>query len=230
VIVHVPGVLYAEHGQQHHDINHFQQVLTRAELNPPGRGSDRPGVRLDEALVELAGLLGVATSSPQAVAAALVAHVRERRPGASAAVARAAALGGGLARVGLAVSVCPRRSGHAEHKRRLRDHARELGLSAEVLFELDRRATPTLLTIARTTVRSAANKTGSPGRSVPDACAVAARAERGRGACRRRRRAALLCLRAHARRAGTARSGLARSASLPERRHVVVDGPPKPRP
>jgi UDP-2,3-diacylglucosamine pyrophosphatase LpxH len=173
-IVHLPGVLYAEHGQQHHDINHFREVLMRAEPNPCSRGSDPPGVRLDEALAELAGLLGVAAGSPQAVVAALVAHVRGRRPGASAAVVRAAALGGGLARAGLGLSVGPRRSGHAEHERRLRDHARELGLSAEVLLELDRRATPTLLTIARRMVGSAATGTGSQGRSMPDAFAVAA--------------------------------------------------------
>jgi UDP-2,3-diacylglucosamine pyrophosphatase LpxH len=173
-IFHVPGVLYAEHGQQHHDINHFRQVLTRAEPNPRGRGSDPPAVRLDEALVELAGLLGVAAGSPRAVAAALTAHLRERRPGAAAAAVRAAALGGGLARVGLGLTFGPRRSRRSEHERRLREHAHELGLSAEVLLELDRRATPTLLTIARGMVRSAATATGSAGRSVPDAFALAA--------------------------------------------------------
>jgi UDP-2,3-diacylglucosamine pyrophosphatase LpxH len=35
-VVHVPGVLYAEHGQQHHDINHFRSVLgNRRPSSPP---------------------------------------------------------------------------------------------------------------------------------------------------------------------------------------------------
>jgi UDP-2,3-diacylglucosamine pyrophosphatase LpxH len=130
-IVHVPGVLYAEHGQQHHDINHFRSLLSHAEANAP------PGLCLDDARVELARL-------------------REYRPGTSVVAVRAAALAGRVLRAG--VHTASRRGPHMNRARErlLLDHAAAIGLPGDVLLDLDRRQQPTVLRIAARMVRTRA--------------------------------------------------------------------------
>ena len=122
-IVHVPGVLYAEHGQQHHDLNHFRSVLIRPDA--AGRGPRPPGLCLDEARVRLA-------------------RRRGRRPGAAAA-AQGATL---VARAGASALLGSGPRSRRQHELRLHAHAVELGLPAEALVEIDRRATPGLLRMA----------------------------------------------------------------------------------
>jgi UDP-2,3-diacylglucosamine pyrophosphatase LpxH len=133
-IVYVPGVLYAEHGQQHHDLNHFKSVPSGPD--DAGGGALPPGLCLDQARVRLAGL-------------------RRRRPAATAAV-QGAALAGGIARAGASVLRTGGPWSRRRRERRLRDHALELGLPAEALVEIDRRATPTPLSIAGRMARRAA--------------------------------------------------------------------------
>ena len=129
-VVHIPGVLYAEHGQQHHDINHFRAILTRTEGDPRRPGARPPGLCLDEARVELA------------------ARRRARRPRATTVALRATALAGRVARAGAGLTVGAGPRARRRHERRLRDHALELGLPRDVLLEVDRRATPTPLAVA----------------------------------------------------------------------------------
>jgi hypothetical protein len=131
-VVHVPGVLYAEHGQQHHRLNHFRSLLSRPDAD---RGPRPPGLCLDEMRVRLARL-------------------GPRRPGAAAAV-RGATLAGGLARSGVDALVGGGPRSRRRHERRLRDHALELGLPADALVEIDRRAAATPLGIAARVARCA---------------------------------------------------------------------------
>jgi UDP-2,3-diacylglucosamine pyrophosphatase LpxH len=128
-IVHVPHVLYAEHGQQHHDVNHFRGILNRTELHGRTRGRRPVGLCLDEARLELAAL-------------------RDRRPGAAVLALRATALAGRVARGGADLAIGGRMPGPA-YERGLRDHAVALGLPRSLLVDVDRRAAPTPARIAR---------------------------------------------------------------------------------
>jgi UDP-2,3-diacylglucosamine pyrophosphatase LpxH len=133
-IVHVPGVLYAEHGRQHHDVNHFRAVLNGTETTRRRRGSRPPALCLDEGRIELAAL-------------------RARRAGAAAMAVHVAVLAVAMARSGADLTFGPGPRRRALHERRLRHHAGELGLPADALVEVDRRAAPTALEIGRRTAR-----------------------------------------------------------------------------
>jgi UDP-2,3-diacylglucosamine pyrophosphatase LpxH len=149
-VVHVPGVLYAEHGQQHHDLNHFRAVLSRPDAAGRGRGARPPGLCLDEARVQLAGLAAC-------------------RRGAAAGVA----LAGGIARAGAGVLLGGGPWSRRRYEQRLRDHALELGLPRDVLVEIDRRAAPTRLGIAACIARRTPDFMPAAARTVCDVLAAA---------------------------------------------------------
>jgi UDP-2,3-diacylglucosamine pyrophosphatase LpxH len=129
-VVHVPGVLYAEHGQQHHDLNHFRRLLART-ATAGHRPVSRPlALCLDEGRVELA---------------------RRRVPvGKRADVAlHAAALAAQLARAGGGFALGDGRRARVEHERIVHAHATELGLPVSALLQIQRAATPTPASLAR---------------------------------------------------------------------------------
>jgi UDP-2,3-diacylglucosamine pyrophosphatase LpxH len=135
-IVHIPHVLYAEHGQQHHDVNHFRGVLNRTEVHGRDRVRRPMGLCLDEARLELAAL-------------------RDRRPGAAVLALRATALAGRVARGGADLALGGRMPARPAYEQRLRDHAVALGLPRDLLVDVDRRAAPTPARIARRLSRGA---------------------------------------------------------------------------
>ena len=118
--VHVPGVLYAEHGQQHNDLNHIARLLDAA--GAPAA----PAACLDSLRIELARMRGV---GPEQVA--------------FAAAAGSCRLARSLLTVAFA-SGCD-----ADYERRLRMHAEEAGLPGDTLVALHCAAVPRLRAIAR---------------------------------------------------------------------------------
>jgi UDP-2,3-diacylglucosamine pyrophosphatase LpxH len=123
-VVHVPGVLYAEHGQQHHDLNHFRGLLARTATpgHPP---VSRPvALCLDEGRVELA---------------------RRRVPGArrGGGALYAGALAAQLARASVCLALGEGRRAGANHARMVHELAAELGLPVAALLEIQRAAAPT---------------------------------------------------------------------------------------
>jgi UDP-2,3-diacylglucosamine pyrophosphatase LpxH len=122
-IVHVPGVLYAEHGQQQHDLNHFRGLPPRATAR--ARTAPPVALCLDEARVALARAHG-------ADRAAVVLH----------AVAP-------LARAGAGMAVGDRGKARAAHERLVREHAAAVGLPVSALLEIQHGAAPTPARLAR---------------------------------------------------------------------------------
>jgi UDP-2,3-diacylglucosamine pyrophosphatase LpxH len=120
-VLHVPGVVYAEHGQQHHDLNYVGNLVAPggAEVRAP------VGVRLDEARAELTRLR---------ISGAPAVDVLRRG---AAHAARAGIAGGRLA--------MPR----ALRLRAdlLHEHAEAVGIPPAALLAVDRHATPSLLTM-----------------------------------------------------------------------------------
>lgn len=123
-MVYVPGVLYAEHGQQHHDVNRF-----------PGLGVDSPCEH---------GRLEV----PAGSYVDALAHLRSRQPDASAParLAQAARMGAGL--VGGLVRLSRAERRRDERERRLAAASRA-GLPAAAVLGIDRAAAATPTSIAR---------------------------------------------------------------------------------
>lgn len=124
-IVHVPGVLYAEHGQQQHDLNHFRGLPAGT---PAGgrRGPARPvALCLDESRVELA---------------------RGRRADRPGAVLRATAR---LARAGARLAVGDSGRARSAHERLVREHAAAVGLPVSALLEILDGAEPTPARLVR---------------------------------------------------------------------------------
>jgi UDP-2,3-diacylglucosamine pyrophosphatase LpxH len=117
-IVHVPGVLYAEHGQQHHDLNHFRRLLARAAPAARRRRSAPVALSLDESRVELA---------------------RARGAGRPAVAVRAA---GRLALAGAGLAAGDRGRARAAHERLVREHAATVELPASALLEIQRASAP----------------------------------------------------------------------------------------
>lgn len=160
-VIHVPGVLYAEHGQQHHDINHVAGLADR-----PGERGEAPALSpaacMDALRVDLAQLLGVHGRGlgPQLVelACGLVAG----RPGARSAAVRAAAgarlLAGSLA----AIALEPYRDDTA-YEQRLREHARELALPGDAVVAIAAAAKPTPASILRRLARATIERTAGRG-------------------------------------------------------------------
>jgi UDP-2,3-diacylglucosamine pyrophosphatase LpxH len=126
----VPGVIYAEHGQQHHDFNRFPWLCSEP---PPvtGRLAVPAGSYLDE-----------------------LTHLRARQPGESV---PAMALRTGRMVVGLAGALG--RLGQAERRRSERERrlvtAPPDGISARAVLAIDRAAAATPTSIARRAIRMA---------------------------------------------------------------------------
>ena len=87
-IVHVPGVLHAEHGQQHHDINRFAELAAVPAAWDGGLGALPPAAHVDALLAARAAGAGprslaraLARSVPELVASAwTLAGCRRHRP------------------------------------------------------------------------------------------------------------------------------------------------------
>ena len=121
-VLHVPGVVYAEHGQQHHALNHVGNLVAAG-----GAGVRRPlGVCLDEARAELPELT--------------------RGQAHRADVARRGAAHAG--RVGTACGWLAMPRAMRVREDLVHEHAEVTGIPAAALLDVERRATPSLLTIA----------------------------------------------------------------------------------
>jgi UDP-2,3-diacylglucosamine pyrophosphatase LpxH len=136
-ILYVPGVLYAEHGQQYHDINSFPALLRCATA--PSTHDDRPiGARFDDYLLDLVQ----ATNHDLGLAAAPLSHVRRsfrRRPDLALRTSPLH-LRFLTALLRETVVVSPRRRAGRREEYRQRffpNFATEIGLSYEILCAID---------------------------------------------------------------------------------------------
>lgn len=136
-ILYVPGVLYAEHGQQYHDINSFPALLRGATAS--NTHDDRPiGARFDDYLLDLLH----ATNPDPELAAAPLSQIRRafrRHPGLAL---RTSPLHlrflTALLRETVVVSPKRRAARRAAYRQRfLPPYSAETGLSYEVLCAID---------------------------------------------------------------------------------------------
>lgn len=142
-IYHVPGLLYAEHGSQHHDINRVGGLLDQVEQLARG------DVRTPAALLSRS-----AADSPAATAA------RNR-------VVRAAALTARLVPTVLAATRADRGAARAAYASgALHHHARVLDLPTELLAQLDAVSSAAVLPMARRIAGRLLRRSDSP--SAPD--------------------------------------------------------------
>ena len=148
-IVHVPGVLYAEHGHQHHDINRVPGLLERydpAGWRPPA------GTLFGELLLDLSSALGGAgdgVPGPAAVARA----VRRRPARLPTAIAFGARFTAALLRTTVAMSRDARASQAARHQARARAHAATVGLPEAALAALATLSVTSPVGVARRLLR-----------------------------------------------------------------------------
>ena len=151
--LHVPGVLHAEHGQQHHDVNRFPELGC-----PDGPG----GPLVVPAGSYLDALVHLRARSPQASPPALAAQGARM----------AAGLVGGLVRLS-----------RAERRRRSRERALaagDAGLPPAVVVDLDRAGAATPVTILRRAGAMAARRlpVARPGPATPYMHGAAAAVDR----------------------------------------------------
>jgi UDP-2,3-diacylglucosamine pyrophosphatase LpxH len=147
-LLHLPGLLYAEHGHQHHIINRTPGLLRadRERVLPP------LGTCLGECLLELEeGLEERALDPTSPVATARVApHERPRR------LARDAAAALRLAGRGARWALATRAGAAREDGADLLAHAADTGLPVTALAAIDAAAATRLFALARMALRAAA--------------------------------------------------------------------------
>lgn len=142
-IYYVPGVFYAEHGQQHHDINAFKTLLTPYRRHYPAQIELPIGSYLDEFLFKPSRPSFLPpVPSPSAT----------RFPG---------ALGAGLRHFPSLFSAPPKVRA-AYHEQVLKPHAAEIGLNAALLVALDDLSQGSPLSIARRMIRQQVVKKSQP--------------------------------------------------------------------
>ena len=171
-ILHVPGLLYAEHGQQHHDVNRSTGLL-EAEAGgvplPPAR-------HLDDLMLDLADAVAPDAPPdmppPRATARALRAHPTRARA-AWRPVVRATA---GLAASTRALRTAGRPEARARHEAHVRAHAGRVGVSEEALVALDRLSATSPSAIAWRLARLTARSLGPSRPAAPPYMVAAARA------------------------------------------------------
>lgn len=149
-IVHVPGVLYAEHGQQHQLPNHFVRLLERATAAhhdlPPA-----PARSLDDLRALLAHQLGLPAQSLGVLCAATGRALLARKPGAAGVATEAVV---GLCRLARSCAALAQADGGERVTASLREASSELGLPAEALVEIAGRSRPTVHSAARVVRRA----------------------------------------------------------------------------
>jgi len=139
-ILSLPGLLYAEHGNQYHDINSFPEWLN-AQMHPLNETSKPIGAKLDDLVMTLASETDRATDSAPISLTVLVLDLI-RNPGK---LARSLPV---FARFGVEViraAISTRSPVHARHRRRYRQTRMsamrsETGLSPNALTSIDRLA------------------------------------------------------------------------------------------
>jgi hypothetical protein len=141
-MLYVPGVVYAEHGQQHHDVNRFPEL--GAGCPPVDRRLRVPAGSYIDAL----------------------AHLRRRQPDASAPalLAQAARMGLGLAGGLVRLS---RGERHREHRERRLATALPAALPPAAVLGIDRVAAATPSSIARRAAAMATARLRVPGAGTP---------------------------------------------------------------
>jgi len=152
-IVYLPGVLYAEHGQQYHDLNAFLTILS------PPRGDDRfeppLGSRIELALADVIRSIdprATGVPSPRRLIAALRAHPR-RALFAAPRLARLMWIAvTGIRSLSSASRTTARRTYRAQS---FPAYAAEIGLAADVLARIDELSETTLLRARRRLARTA---------------------------------------------------------------------------
>lgn len=159
-IVYVPGLLYAEHGQQHHDINRFPALLHSYYERSLASISWPLGVCLDELTVALAERLPSDTPEAPSPVAAVRRAARDDPRGLRTAVAPCARAGWCALRRGAGAAVAQRRlaGATAEHVRR---HATGLALDPWLVADLERLGNNSPASPARRLLRRAAERTGA---------------------------------------------------------------------
>jgi UDP-2,3-diacylglucosamine pyrophosphatase LpxH len=137
-MLYVPGVLYAEHGQQHHDFNRF-----------PWLGTEQP--RAEDPLALPAGSYVDA-----------LAHLRQWHPEASApaVAAQAARMGAGLV---ASLARLSRAERHRDERERRLGAEPPAGLSAAAVLGIDRASAATPTAIARRAAAMASRRLRSSG-------------------------------------------------------------------
>lgn len=162
-IYYVPGLLYAEHGQQYHDLNSFP-ALVELETEAPARRYLPPGAALDTFALAVTGKLGPEVDSPDSITR-LLRNILHQGPGGVVRVIP------GFVRLlaALGVDLVARRL--PQHRIR-RDRYRSVTLAAQaattgnpvrVLAEIDRLAETTANGLPGRVVRA-----GLPGRHAAD--------------------------------------------------------------
>jgi UDP-2,3-diacylglucosamine pyrophosphatase LpxH len=148
-IVHVPGVLYAEHGHQHHDINRVPGLLERydpAGWRPPA------GTLFGELLLELGDALGGGGDGVPGPAA-VVRALRRRPARLPTAIAYGARFGAALLRCCAAMARDARAPRAARHEAQARAQAAIVGLPAPALGALARSSATSPAGVARRLLR-----------------------------------------------------------------------------
>jgi hypothetical protein len=157
-ILHVPGVLYAEHGQQHQVVNHFVKLIDRSMVAHDGL-PPAPARSLDDLRALLAHRLGLPAESLGALCAATGRALLAREPGAASVAAEAAV---GLWRVARCCLALARAEGGERLTASLRQATSELGLPAEAIIEITRRSRPTVRSAARSVRRASQARRPDP--------------------------------------------------------------------
>jgi hypothetical protein len=156
-MLHVPGVLYAEHGQQHTVANHFVGLLNRSTASAAG-DPPAPARLLDDLDALLASRLGFPAQNLELWAGtgrALLA----REPGAAGAALAAAA---GLCRLARSCAALAH-AGKDEHVTgSLVETAGELRLPVEALVAITNRSRPTVRAAARSIGRASLARRPGP--------------------------------------------------------------------
>ncbi len=135
-IVYEPGLLYAEHGHQYHDINHHPALLTQA-MPSAWLGQQPIGAAFDHFVMRLAALSGGATSDAANVSALLKQMLTAPRLAARAAPFNAEFLTELVRR--LAAAPAPYRPDHRATYRNtlVVSHAPQIGLEPDTLIAID---------------------------------------------------------------------------------------------
>jgi UDP-2,3-diacylglucosamine pyrophosphatase LpxH len=154
-IYHVPGVLYAEHGSQYHDINAFPALLRAAVDN--GLGAVPLGVHLSRYTVELLEELDAGDERPPELRRALRALAANPRRGLRATPMHARLIAAALAG---SLPVGSRSAGSRARYRRaaIPAYASEIDLPADTVEALDRRAATSPWSPYRRTLRALAGR------------------------------------------------------------------------
>ncbi len=145
-ILHVPGVLYAEHGQQHTVANHFVRLLDRSTAARDGL-PPAPARSLDDLRALVASRLGLPEQDLGVLCAAAGRALLAREPGAAGAAI-------GFWRLARSCAALARAESGERLTASLRQATSEPGLPAEALVEIARRCRPTVRSAARAVRRA----------------------------------------------------------------------------